>query len=142
MGGTLAFEDAGGVLRQAGTAYPYPVSSSPSPAGTPGSAGPVAGHASASDTSSTLLIAAVSGRSINLQGWSFGNSGDTTVVVTFQDGNGGSQIGPAIIVPAGGGNNMAPIGSSWGKTTAGNGLYFAASADTTSVEAGAIGYAQ
>lgn len=143
MGGTLAFEDGNGVLRQAGTAYPYPVSNAPAAAAGGGNGGSVQGHADATDTTSTQLIAAVSGKQIYLQGWAFTNSGATTVTVTFQDGASGSQIGPKIVVPAGGGNNMAATGPAWAApTTAGNALYFAADGSTSTLHGGAVGFAQ
>ena len=99
----------------------------------------VNGSASVTGTGSTQLIAAVTAKKIFLLGWACSNSGATAVTVTFQDGSSGAGISGIIEVPAGGGNNMSPGGLSWGNTSAGNGLYFAASAGTTTLTCGAVG---
>lgn len=113
-------------------------SSAPAPTG---SRGIVDGAATVTSTSSTLLVAGATNEKVGLGGWSCNNSGSTSVTVTFQDGSGGTGIGPILEVPAGGANNMAP-GAIWATTSSGNGLYFAAGGNTTSLSCGITGTQQ
>lgn len=98
----------------------------------------VTGTASVTDTTSTSLIAAGAGSLRNyITAVQFANTGSTTVLVTLQDGSGGTALARSII-PAGGGSNIyydIPI-----KTTAATALYFAAGGSSTTVYASAQGY--
>jgi hypothetical protein len=136
----IGSKDSSGNLQPASVANPIPVQQVPQTAGATG--GAVNGYNSATDTTSTQIIAAVAAKKIYLQGWSCNNSGTTSVTVTFQDGSAGSAIAAPIDVPAGGANNIAATGPAWGNTTAGNALYTAASGSTTTLTCGAIGFAQ
>ena len=98
----------------------------------------VTGTASVTDTTSTSLISAGAGSLRNyITAVQFANTGSTTVLVTLQDGSGGTALARSII-PAGGGSNIyydIPI-----KTTAATALYFAAGGSSTTVYASAQGY--
>jgi len=95
------------------------------------------GTATATNTTSTLIIAADATRRIYVRSMQFSNTGSTTVGVTVQDGSGGTALAYSI-VPAGGGSNIRfeiPIA-----TTAATALYFACDGSSTTVRVSAQGY--
>lgn len=98
----------------------------------------VRGTASVTDTTTTSLIAAGAGSLRNyITAVQFANTGSTTVLVTLQDGSGGTALARTII-PAGGGSNIyydIPL-----VTTAATALFFAAGGSSTTVYASAQGY--
>lgn len=134
----IGIENPAGNLEPVGGANPVPVIFA---VASPTNSGTISGNASATNTSSTQIIAGVTGKKVYVQGWTLSNTGATTVTVQFQDGSGGSSIGAPIIVPAGGGNNM-PSSASWCNTSSNNGLYFVASGSTTTLYVGVIGSQQ
>lgn len=88
--------------------------------------------------SPTSLIPAVTNQRIYVFGFTCYNSGSANVVVSFQDGSGGTTLWQTT-VPMNGGSNIdgnVPLF----KTTAGNALYFVSSASSTTVGCSAAGY--
>lgn len=98
----------------------------------------ITGTASVTDTTSTSVIAAGAGSLRNyITSVQVANSGATAVLVTLQDGSGGTALARTY-APAGGGSNIyfpVPL-----KTTAATALYFAAGGSTTTLYVSAQGY--
>lgn len=99
----------------------------------------VRGNASATDTTSTSVVAASgdAGLKTYITNVQISNTGATTVLVTLQDGSGGTAVG-YLIAPAGGGgivHYQTPL-----VTTANTALYFAAGGSTTTLYVSAQGY--
>lgn len=105
---------------------------------TPSTATFVTGTASATGTSTTSLVGAVTSQHIYATAVSCSNSGATAATVVFQDGSGGTTLWE-IYVPAGGGNNLGG-GRPLFRTTAGNALFFASGGSTTTMFCNAAGF--
>lgn len=100
--------------------------------------GDVTGTASQTSTTSTSLVGAVTSNKLYILTVSCSNSGSSNSLVALQDGSGGTTLW-SILVPAGGGNNIAasrPIFA----TTSGNALYFAPGTASTTVTCNAAGF--
>ena len=96
------------------------------------------GTASATGTTSTSLISAVTSNSIYLTSVQIMNTGSTTTYIALQDGSGGTTKA-VVQAPAGGGSNITfpvPI-----KNTSGNAWYFAAGSSSSTIYVSAQGYA-
>lgn len=98
----------------------------------------VYGNASATDTTSTSVIAAAGGSLRNyITNLSITNTGATTVLITLQDGSGGTTLWRTIAVAAGGSNITFTIPI---RTTANTALFFAAGGSSTTVYVSAAGF--
>jgi hypothetical protein len=98
----------------------------------------VSGTANTTRTSTTSLVAFVAIKKLYITSFSCANTGTTTSLVSFQDGSAGATLWTTI-VPAGGGSNLGgPLPLF--RTTAGNGLFFAAGSASTTVYCSAAGF--
>lgn len=103
------------------------------------SAAMVRGTATTTGTSDTSLIAASgsAGLKTYITSVQIANTGSTTSLITFKDGNAGSTLGYTI-APTGGGSNIVfetPL-----VTSANTAFYFAAASASTTIYASAQGY--
>lgn len=103
------------------------------------SAAMVRGTATTTGTSDTSLVAASGSASLKtyITSVQIANTGVTTSLITFKDGNAGSTLGYTI-APSGGGSNIdfaVPL-----VTTANTAFYFAAGSASTTIYASAQGY--
>lgn len=96
----------------------------------------VSGSTSTTGTADVAITGTVAAKSIFCEGLSVANSGTTAAIVSFKDGSGGAVLW-VVSAPAGGGATMN--GSILFKTTAGNAIYAAASAASTTVYISASG---
>jgi hypothetical protein len=92
-------------------------------------------------TTSTQLLAAVSGKVIYVMNVDCVNSSTTATLVTLQDGSAGTALGTVAAAASGGGHAIhATFPETW--TTSGNGLYVADVTTGASVICTASGFAQ
>lgn len=103
----------------------------------PSTQGFASGAVTTTGTATTSVIAAVASNRIYIDAYSVVNSGTVAATVAFQDGSGGATLW-TVIAPAGGGSNNA--GSIMFRTTAGNALFAAASAASTTISISAAGF--
>lgn len=98
----------------------------------------VTGTATQTSTTSTSLVGAVASNKLYILSLSCSNSGASTSQVNFQDGSGGTTLW-SVLVPAGGGNNIAASRPLFA-TTLGNALFFAPATASTTVTCNAAGF--
>lgn len=121
-----------------GNASGVPVPVSGTLSYTPATTNKVTGTASTTSGTSTSLVGAVASQRLYITNYAVSNTSATTIVVSFQDGSGGTTLWTQI-VPAGGGANISgtePL--FW--TTAGNALFFSSSTGETTILANASGF--
>ena len=98
------------------------------------------GSASTTGTSSVALISPVSGKAIQINSYALVNAGASDTAVSMQDGSGGTTLWQDYVA-AGTGVRFTTLWMPMFKTSSGNGLYFEASASTTTLYVSAAGFA-